>query len=272
MAEQLEAVYQQAKLMNKKEVFIRCNSLYRFLVDTYHFLLDALNKVDKFEADTHSLTVKVVTNRLTEYESYSDCNILKIVLFDFETSKSKKSLLDFLKKHNEFARLLERMLWSKDSEDLKFTFRFLQVACELVKDQDEKKVWNECMGLLATLDSYGKYLIEPQWDSVTSPLLQHLASQRLKNVVSSNLDLFWMYGVLARKAMQHENPIVIKCIMKNVLEKDIDLEVYSDLILDSMLPFLDNGKLYEDVGQDVDVNPKLAVYLRKFFLAAGKKY
>ena len=246
--------------------------MYRFLIDTYHFLLDALGKVEKFEAATNSLTMKVVEDRLGKYESYSDCNILKLVLFDFETTKSKKNLLDFLKNHSEFVRLLERMLWSKDSEDLKFSFRFLQVACELVKDQEEKKVWNECIGLLATLDSYGKYLIEPQWESVTSPLLQHLASQRLKKVASSSLDLFWMYGILARKAMQHENPIVINCIMKNVLEKDIDFEVYADLILDSMLPFLDNGKLYEDVGQDVDVHPRLAVYLRKFFLSAGKKY
>jgi len=253
-----------------KETLKRCNMLYVYIIDTMHYLQNEIRLFGEIEVEIGEFCRKVVEERRTTYESFSDCSIMRILLDYFTRTKEKEELYKFLQPRDEFQVLLQNLLWSKDSEDLKYSFHFLQECAALVKDKDERHVWVECIGLLSTLDSYGRHLVEPQWQSVSKSLLAYLEKKDFNK--RTNLDLFWMFQILATKAMTHENPFIVKSITSHILENDLNLNVYWSLVSDSLIPYLDNGKLYEDVGMDVDVHPKMATYLRTFFLKNGKQY
>ena len=262
--------YSTSVSQNKNETFRRCNSLQAFLIDVLHLLQESKGTFEKFEAATYDLIKKLINERTTTYESYSNCNIMRVILFYFERTKNKDELSEFLHSSITYQTLVERMLLSKDAEDIKYSFHYLQSEVDLIKQKDLKKIWSNCVNLLSTLDSFGKYLIEPQWIGIITPLLSYLETE--DHTKSKNLDLFWMFQILATKAMQHENPIVIRTIMMHILDSDLNLEVYSSLIVDSLLPSIDNTKLYDDVAGEVDLHPKLGQSLRRFFAAASQKY
>ena len=262
--------FQTGLSRNSKDLLRRSNLLDTMLIDSFHFLQEELKLQKDFESDTRQLALKIIKERTSVYQNVSDCNIMRVILHYIENSTKASELFEDLRTTITFQRVLEVLLLSKDSEDLKYSFHFLQHTVNYQKDKELRKVLSECVNLLSTLDSFGKYLIEPQWISVVGQLLVYLNTQDAQK--TTHLDMFWMFKILATKAMKHDNPLVVKFIITNMLEQDLNLNIYKDLLFEILIPLMDNGKLYEDVGLSPDIHPKLADYLRDFFSNAGAKY
>ena len=255
---------------NKNEAKFRLNCLYTYLIDTFQYLNSELRVFADVHASMESLSKKLVAERGSVFAGFSEVNLMKVILDYFEQTEKRSEYFEWLKQSETFERLLEVLLWSKDSEDLKYSFHFMQQTLSLVQDKDLRKLWSDCVNLLSTLDAYGKHLIEPQWDGIIKPLLQHLSKQDEKQ--QQRLDLFWMFNVLAKKALQHENPTVIKIIIGHIFEQNLNLDVYHNLFFQGIVPFLDNAKLFDEIGEAVDIHPRLATFLRDFVARASKGY
>ena len=256
--------------LNKNELVKRINSLYTYIIDTYQFLQMELHSFNNLHTDILVLLKTIIEGKTEIYTHFSNCNIIKILLDYFERTIEKSKVFEWLKIQPSFQPLIESLLWSKDSEDIKFGFHFIQQTLILINDKDLRKLWSDCVNLLSTLDSYGKHLIEPQWEGIVSLLLAYLSKQ--DDQERHNMDLFWMFKVLVTKALQHENPTVIKFILHNIFAQELNLNVYHDMVFEAILPYLDNGKLYDDVGLEVDVHPKLASSIKLFFSKAAIAY
>ena len=236
--------YKQAVVRNRVEALERLNLLYLYIIESYHFIQAETGEFMQSEA-LLELFRKLLNERKTEYASFSDTTILKVILFAFQHSAERPKLLELLSSFDLFQEILETLLLSRDSEDLKFSFHFLQTASETIADKSLRKTWTDLIGLLSTLDSYGRYLIEPQWEGAITPLLQHFAEQEQPE--RRNLDLYWLFKVLATKGMRHENPAVNRSVMKYILDHQLNLRIpaFSELIIETLLPNLNKPKLYE---------------------------
>lgn len=265
-----ESVYGQCITSDKNETQKRCNGLTACLIDAMQLMQSRAIDVAKQTIALSDLVQRMIDERLTTFESYSDCNVLRVVLDCFQKTKDKQTYYSWLSRNVVFNGMMENLLLSKDSEDVKYSFHFMQCVVALIKDKDEKKIWGECVNLLSTLDSFGKYLIEPQWVGCVGPLFERLSNQG--DLKCENMSLFWMFNILANKAMKHENPNVVKCIMMHILDSNISFDIFHSLIINSVLPNLNNGKLYEDVAGTTDLHPKLAISIKDFFSKASESY
>jgi hypothetical protein len=236
--------YKLALVKNRLETLDRLNLLYFYIVEAYHFIQAQTDNYPPASA-LYDFFKKLLNERKSEYSSFSDTTILKIILFAFQHSTEQQQLLKLLSSYDLFQSILETLLLSRDSDDLKFSFHFLKTTSETIPDKSLRKTWTDLIGLLSTLDSYGRYLIEPQWEGAIGPLLQHFAEQEQPE--RRNLDLYWLFKILATKGMRHENPAVNRSVMKYILDHRLNLRVaaFSELIFETLIPNLNNPKLYE---------------------------
>ena len=251
---------------NFKEISkILINFLGNILVDYKDFL------------DTATIPNRLL--HLLESTSESSDNLAQLEAFEISGGKQLFLLLivmdsysnyiqtsDFEKqfKTQRFKMELTECLFSEDNEERKMGYSLLtNISGVFIPLKAYQQKWEDCLSVFSNLDSFGKYQIEPLWDSKVRGIVDTMNDESCPEEILN--EFMWMLKMIVKKGITHANPAVANFCGGWLLNQvKYALPLFGGFIQETLVPLVNCKGLYEDVGLKVDCIPKALEIIRTF--------
>jgi len=117
---------------------------------------------------------------------------LLIIFFDTYSSNSAKfASISKQLQSDRFKAELAECIFSTDNEEKKMGYSLLETTSKIViKDKKYLQTYNDCITLFTNLDSYGKHLLKPMWDSKLRSIFETMNDNNTPQEVFDELNWF----------------------------------------------------------------------------------